>query len=103
MKCVHVLLKFLSHPLPEVKEQTYNTVKQVIKVRSQVKASLKNQKTYIINKSHGELSAWAQRIIKLVPGMVIKFWTNWYLLEQFNSSKVLCYQVMIEPTRIWLI
>ncbi|XP_078335545.1 rotatin-like [Crassostrea virginica] len=31
MKCVHVLLKFLSHPLPEVKEQTYNTVKQVIK------------------------------------------------------------------------
>ena len=73
MKCVDVLLTFLSHPLPEVKEQTYNTVKQVIKVRSQVKASLEKPKDNIINKSHGELSVWAQRIVKLVPGMVIKF------------------------------
>ncbi|XP_062593037.1 rotatin-like isoform X3 [Saccostrea cucullata] len=31
MKCVDVLLKFLSHPLPQVKEQTYSTIKQVIK------------------------------------------------------------------------
>lgn len=31
-KCVEVLLKFLSHPLPEIKEQTYSTIKQVVKV-----------------------------------------------------------------------
>lgn len=31
-KCVEVLLRFLSHPLPEVKEQTYSTIKQVVKV-----------------------------------------------------------------------
>ncbi|XP_056009232.1 rotatin-like isoform X2 [Ostrea edulis] len=30
-KCMDILLKFLSHPLPQVKEQTYSTIKQVVK------------------------------------------------------------------------
>lgn len=50
-KCVDVLLKFLSHPLPEVKEQTYSTIKQVVKVSGRVKVQTKNVKAMSLNRT----------------------------------------------------